>query len=540
MTDIRRVFTVDGQPFFPVGGQSRNSSGYNDAESETAFQALKLIGGNTLEIPVYWGQVEPEEGRFDFTGVDSLLSKAQREGVRLVLLWFGTWKNGDMDYAPAWVKTNPARFPRVMGPLGNTIWGLSPHCEATFEADRRAFTALCEHLAMRQKDYAAVVAVQIENEPGMLGSDRDYSPAGQTAYEALVPVALMDAMRAAGRGRIYDLWQAAGGKAAGTWPEVFGGEAGELLSAWAIATYIDRLAAAGKARFAVPMYANVWLGEVGWKVAGESYPSGGAVSKVLDIYKWCAPHLDLIAPDIYIGDAQGYEAVCAAYARPDNPLFVPESAPGGSNSWLMFRAVADHNAIGYSFFAIEHIVGEDGDVRPELAALADSFRCLAAAAPLLLKYQGTGRVHAVVQDEDLGAQTLSLESWLGQVEFGDVSIGALMKDWRHMPPTIPPIGGGPARRGRGLIIQASRDEFYLVGAAYRLILRAPAQSAAALDIIYSREHLLRCQAHYVSVDEGHFDEAGGFVIERRRNGDEVDGGVWVEADNGVVRVIMCD
>ncbi len=73
MADVKRVFTVDGKPFFPVGGQSRNSSGYNDAESETAFKAVKLFNGNTLEIPVYWEQVEPEEGRFDFAGVDALL-----------------------------------------------------------------------------------------------------------------------------------------------------------------------------------------------------------------------------------------------------------------------------------------------------------------------------------------------------------------------------------------------------------------------------------------------------------------------------------
>jgi beta-galactosidase GanA len=540
MTEIPRVFTVDGQPFFPVGGQARNSSGYNDAESDTAFRALKLINGNTLEIPVYWCQVEPAEGQFDFASVDALYGQAQRYEVKLVLLWFGTWKNGDMDYAPAWVKTDPARFARVQGPLGGAVWGLSPHCQATLEADRRAFAALCEHLAARQQTYPAVVAVQVENEPGILGSDRDYGPAGQAAFESPVPDGVLAAMRAAGCGPVYDLWQAAGGKAAGSWPELFGAAAGELMTAWAIATYIDQVAAEGKARFEVPMYANVWLGENGWRVPGESYPSGGAVSKVLDIYKWCTPHLDLIAPDIYIADARGYEAVCAAYARPDNPLFVPESAPGGSNPWLMFRAVADYNAIGYSFFAIEHLIGPDGGVRPELAALAGSFRSLAAAAPLLLQYQGTGRVHAVVQDEDLGAQSLALDGWLGQAEFGDISAGALMKDWRHLPPAMAPIDGGPARRGRGLVIQAAQNEFYLVGAAYRLVLRPPVQSAAALDIIYAREHLLRCQAHYVSVDEGHFDVSGEFVVDRHRNGDEVDGGVWVEADNGVVRVVMCD
>jgi hypothetical protein len=46
--------------------------------------------------------------------------------------------------------------------------------------------------------------------------------------------------------------------------------------------------------------------------------------------------------------------------------------------------------------------------------------------------------------------------------------------------------------------------------------------------------------YIVSVDEGHFDEKGEFVIDRWRNGDEIDPAVWVEPDCGVVRVITCD
>ena len=138
---------------------------------------------------------------------------------------------------------------------------------------------------------------------------------------------------------MFDLWRAAGQRASGSWPELFGAAAGELMTAWSIATYIDRLAEAGKAILDIPMYINVWLGEGGWKLPGETYPSGGAVGRVLDIYKWCAPHVDLIAPDIYVADSRGYEAICALYARADNPLFVPESGPGGANAWNMFRCI---------------------------------------------------------------------------------------------------------------------------------------------------------------------------------------------------------
>jgi hypothetical protein len=334
------------------------------------------------------------------------------------------------------------------------------------------------------------------------------------------------------------LWQAAGGKSSGTWAGLFGATAGELMTAWSIANYIDRLAEAGKAIYDLPMYINVWLGEAGWSLPGESYPSGGAVGKVLDIYKWFTPHIDLIAPDIYVADSRGYETECATYTRDDNPLFVPESAPDSSNPWLMFRAVADYNAIGYAFFGLEQIVAEDGSLRPEAHMVADSFRCLAAAIPLLLRYQGTGQVHAVVQEENQVAQQLTLDGFLGLVEFGGgVSVRT---DWRHPPYYLRTAGGPEPRRGRGLVVQAGRNEFYLVGADYRLLLRPKLPPAQRFDAALANDFLAIRQAHYVSVDEGHFDEDGRFVIDRRRNGDEVDGGVWVEPDTGVVRVVMTD
>ncbi|NLS75716.1 MAG: DUF5597 domain-containing protein [Chloroflexi bacterium] len=534
MAQIKRVFQVDGQPFFPVGGQARNSSGYNQAEAETAFQALRLIHGNTLEIPVYWEQVEPEEGRFDWSAVDTLLALARGYDVRLVLLWFGAWKNGDMDYAPAWVKTNPARFRRVLAPTGRPVWNLSSHCRATFEADRAAFCALCQRLREVDRN-GRVIALQIENEPGILGCDRDYGPEAQAQFEAPVPAELVAKIKAAGAGRVWELWQAAGAKAAGNWAELFGWAGGEAMTAWSIATYIDGLAEAGKGILDIPMYVNVWLGEGSWALAGETYPSGGAVAKMLDIYKWCAPHIDLIAPDIYIGDSKGYEAMCAAYARPDNPLFVPESAPGNSNAWNLFKAAADHDAIGYAFFAIEHVIAPDGSVRSEAQMIVDSLRCLAAAAPLLLRYQGTGRVHAVAQEENLAGQRLDLGRYWGLVEFSQPGGPRVHRDWRHLPSPTP-----EATRGRGLVIQAGEHEFYLVGGHYRLTLRPKLPPEPSRDPVESRDYFITRLAHYVTVDEGHLDEAGRFVIDRERNGDEVDYGVWVEPDCGVVRAVMCE
>ena len=539
MTDVKRVFMVNGKPFYPVGAQSHNSSGYNDSVSETAFKAVKLLHGNTLEIPVYWEQVEPEEGKFDFTSVDALLASARRYGVKLILLWFATWKNGNMEYAPAWVKTNPQRFKRVISPTSMDIWVLSSHCQANLEADKKAFTAFCNHLKAKDSTERTVIALQIENEPGILGSDRDYSSEAQAVFDRLVPTKLVTAMKAAGTGSVYDLWQQAGGKGSGTWPELFGWAAGELMSAWSIATYIDGLADAGKASYDIPMYINVWPMDSRWSIPGETYPSGGGVSKVLDIYKWFTPHVDLIAPDNYLQGSRGYESICASYARDDNPLFLPESALAGTNPWNMFRAIADYNAIGYHFFGIEHIVAEDGSVRPEGQMLADSVRCVAAAIPLLLKYQGTGKIHAVIQEEGMKLQHLDLDGYVGLVQFGEGQLPHLRKDWRHSS-SLPWPSTPTDNRGRGLVIQASRNEFYLVGANYRLFLRPklPPDKMRASSLV--SDHILNLLAHQLSVDEGHFGQNGEFVVDRRRNGDEVSRGTWVDPDVGVVRVIMCD
>jgi hypothetical protein len=537
LKEIRRVFQVNGQPFFPLGGQSCNSSGYNEQESETAFKVIKLIHGNTLEIPVYWDHIEPQEGTFDFTAVDALIASARRHSVKLILLWFATWKNGNMDYAPAWVKTNPLRFKRVITQTGNDVWNLSAHCKANLEADKKAFAALCQHLKEKDGLDQTVIALQVENEPGIIGSDRDYSAEGQAVFNRAVPVKLTTAMNKAGKGRIYEIWQAAGGKKSGSWPEMFGVDAGELMTAWSIASYIDAVAEAGKTIYNLPMFINVWMMEQPWwPVAGEAYPSGGAVSKVLDIYKWFTPHIEIIAPDNYADDSRGYEASAANYSRPDNAYFTPETA-GDQN---MFRGIADYNLIGNFFFGVEYILTEDGMLRPEYKGLAENFRCVASAIPLILKYQGTGKIHSLIQEYKLTAQRLDLDGYWGIVEFGEKGPRWGGKDWRHnagwMWKEQPDLN-----RGRGLVVQASKNEFYMVGINCRMFLRRKPTMEKIGSPLLVTDWATKIFGYIVSADEGHFDSKGEFVADRRRNGDEIfRRGLWVEEDIGVLRVITCE
>ena len=351
---IKSIFKRNSIPYFVVGGQVHNSSAYNLQEMETAWKALSLLHANTAEVPVYWSQVEPREGKFNFDELDQLILEARKRELNLILLWFATWKNGSMQYAPEWVKSDPERFQRVTTHAGNTLWVLSSHSETNWQADCKAFCAMLAHL--KEFDAAkTVVGIQVENEPGILGAVRDHSPAAEAEFNAAAPDALIQRLQQAKDGAVYKTWKASGGHSQGAWQDLFGPFAAEYFTAWSVAGYIGRLAEAGKAIYNLPMYANAWLQENGWRRPGESYPSGGPVSGVLDLWKWAAPQLDLLAPDIYVETPDTYREICAAYTRPDNPLFVPESGWSEANAVNLFEAAARYNAIGYAVFGVESL-----------------------------------------------------------------------------------------------------------------------------------------------------------------------------------------
>jgi len=533
MNKTQPLFAVNNRPFFPLGGQFHNSSAYNLSEMEAGLRALSALQANTAEIPVYWEQIEAQEGQFDFRIIDDLLDVARLRGLKLVLLWFATWKNGMMKYAPAWVKDAPERFHRVITADGTKLAVLSAHCRATWEADCRAYCELVEYLKQRDSEARTVIAIQVENEPGSLGSDRDYSEEAEKLFQAPVPGELVSMLNGAPGSYAARIWRQHNAPVGGSWPDLFGADAGEFFSAWHIARYIDGIAEAGKRILNVPMYVNVWLQEYQWRVAGASYPSGGATTNVIDIWKAAAPHLDLIAPDIYILNAADYVSVCKSYARPDNPLFIPESARHLSNATNLFYAVGDWAAVGYAVFGVESLVTSNGEVRPEMAPLVESFACVRAALPLLIKYRGTGKIRTIAEEEYRTEQYFDLGAYTGLVVFGSGGGTPAWTDFRHGFAE----SSGP---GRGLLIQVDERELYLVGSGFRLGVKkkeAPERmlsSASASDFLFTR------LANYRRVEEGHFDSEDNWIVDRLRNGDESDFGIWVRPDVGVVRVVLGD
>jgi hypothetical protein len=522
------LFTISGEAFFPLGGQAHNSSAYSAEEIAPAIRGVLALGGNTLEAPVYWEQLEPEEGRFDYAAADAMLAACREAGLALVVLWFGTWKNGEMRYVPEWVKSDRRRFRRVVGADGAELQVLSSYCPATLEADRRAFAALMRRLAFLDPHRDTVVAVQVENEPGILGSDRDYGDAAATASAERVPPELLAFVERRGAGPVYEDWAKGGSRRGASWPETYGTRGYEYREAWSIARFIDAVAAAGREAYDVPMYANAWLDKDGWPVPGY-YPAGGPVARVLDIWKAATPNLALIAPDIYVQNGSSYLEVCARYGRDDNPLFVPESGAWDSNAMNMLRAVAEHHAVGYCCFGIDSVIDLEDNLRPEARLFAQSFAAVKAVLPLLRRFGRTGRVHAVVEEPGRGSQLLELERYYGLVPAGGPGTAHLRKDHYHM--RNPEMR--PENPALGLIVEAGPHELYLAGHFHLALV--PSRSPEWSQV--TRVHHVATPPDFLSVEEGRLDEDCTFVPTRKRNGDEVVfGHFWSSPLTGVTRV----
>ena len=322
------TFYVDGKPFLVLGAQLWNSSAWSDV-LPGIWPQLKEMNSNAIEAPIYWQDIEPEPGVFNFKELDALVYGARENGLRLILLWFGSYKNGSLEYTPDWVRGNPDKFPRMRNSSNQPVYVLSAISRTNLEADKNAFVKVMQHVREIDKEHKTVIMVQPENEPGSLQTDRDYSDDANKLFFDLVPVELTKGLN----------------KEPGTWQEVFGIEAAEAFNAFYIAKYIDEIAKAGKKVYPLPMYINVWIKENYFQRPGE-YPSGGPTTNMIDVWKIAAPELFTIAVDIYHQNYMDFRYLCEKYKRPDNPLFIPEMGNGINFARYQFYALGDYDAMG--------------------------------------------------------------------------------------------------------------------------------------------------------------------------------------------------
>lgn len=500
--DGRHALLVDGAPFLILGAQVNNSSAW-PAVMPQIWPAVEAIHANTVEMPVYWEQLEPRPGVFDYSVVDGLVAQCRKHDVRLILLCFATWKNGSPHYVPPWVKADPARFPRMIGASGRPVDSASPFSREMLEADKRAFVSLMHHLA-KIDPQRTVIMVQVENEAGTWGAVRDYSPAAQRAFEAPVPDEVLTAMNKKPP------------RPGAAWKEVFGAEADECFHAWSVSRFVGEVAAAGRAAYQLPLYANAALRDPLSPGPPGSYESGGPTDNVLPIWKVEAPALDVLAPDIYMDDDAKVRKVLELYRRPDNPLFVPEISNRPDYARFFFLALG-HQAIGFAPFGIDYTgfvnfpLGAKKLNEEALAPFAMNYRLVAPMMRELAQLSFDGQIEGVAERKGTPTQTLELGAWKATVSYGVPQFG-----FGNNPP------GNPEPVGRALIARLGEDRFLVAGFHCRVDFQ-PSVAAPAK------------QREYLRVEEGSYDK-GVFKPLRVWNGDQTDWGLNFTSAPQVLRV----
>jgi hypothetical protein len=448
---------VDGKPFLALAGELLNNSATGVEHMKPIWPKLAASKFNTVLAGVSWAQIEPQEGKFDFSVLDGIIRDAHSHNLRLVLLWFGSWKNSLSSYPPDWLKKDFERFPRAQVAGGKSIELLSPFSDANRDADAHAFAALMRHVKAVDGQQHTVIMIQVENEVGMHGDSRDRSPAANQAYAGPVPKELMDYLQQHKDSLIPDVrqvWEAAGFKTSGTWEEVFGKSAvtDGFFMAWYLSRYIGRVAAAGKAEYPIPMYCNAALYGVG---GGAPRPSGGRPwDLVMDIWKAGAPQIDMLSPDIY--SEREFVAFCAKYTQSGNPLFIPETGGGPSSAVRALYAFGRHDAIGFSPFGIDR-PDRLGNT-PDLTGVYD---LLSRMAPLISEHQGNGTMSAVMLNPKDPPQKIQLGNYTLEVTFWPIRYTMPLLMPGEPPQATPP----PAA---ALFICTGPDEYFAAGSGVKV------------------------------------------------------------------------
>jgi len=453
---------VDGKPFLALAGELRNNSATSVEHMKPIWPKLAASKFNTLLAGVSWAQIEPQEGKFDFSVLDGIIRDAHSHNLHLVLLWFASWKNGNSSYPPDWLKKDFERFPRAQIAGGKSIELLSPLSDASRDADARAFAALMRHVKAVDGQQHTVIMIQVENEIGMQKDTRDRSPAANQAYAGPVPKELMDYLQQHKDTLIPEFrqgWEAAGFKTSGTWEEVFGNGVwtDDVFMAWHFARYVGRVAAAGKAEYPIPMYCNAAPDNFNSR-NGSQPRRGQSVAPrddLMDVWRAGAPRIDMLSPDAY-EDGSQFVAICATYNRSGNPLFIPETGVGPTSAARALYAFGRHDAIGFSPFGVDR---EDrlGNA-PDLTGIYD---LLSRMAPLISEHQGNGTMSAVLLGPKDPPQKIQLGNYTLEVTFWPIRYTMPLLMPGEPPPGTPP----PAA---AIFIATGPDEYFAAGSGVKV------------------------------------------------------------------------
>jgi beta-galactosidase GanA len=376
------------------------------------------------------------------------------------------------------------------------------------------------HLKKIDGDRHTVIMVQVENEVGTYGVARDYAARAQAVFQQPVPASVLARQK-----------PQAGRPAQGSWSEVYGDYAEEYFHAWAIASYIEEIAKAGRAVYDLPMYVNNALrdpGEPGqpakpWK---SDFASGGPTFDVIGIYRAAAPHIDFAAPDIYMPESKKVGATLERFQQPGNPLLVPEMGNAAGYARYVWQ-ILGRGAMGVSPFGIDYAQYSNyplGSPYTDKRMVEPFAQVYAAFEPMQrqwARWAFEGRTHGVAEGDDRAPQSMQLDGWNATVSFREFQFGE--RQWLQDKNDYP---AGTEKPNGGLALaQTGPDEFIVVGQRARIKFSGGGAKAGKPSM-------------YARVEEGHFAPDGRWVMERNWNGDQTDYGLNLPATPTVLKVRM--
>ena len=483
---VKQLYVHD-KPYLILGGELGNSSSSSTEYMQPVWSKVKALNLNTILAPVYWELIEPEEGKFNFKLVDDLIRDARKNDIKLVLLWFGAWKNSMSCYAPYWVKKDQDRFPRAYSKSGAGQEILSPFNANTLNADIKVFKALMSHIKSIDAKEQTVLMIQVENEIGMLPDARDHSPSARVAFNKPIPAAFFSYLNSNKEKLMPEFkaeWAKNGCRSTGNWEVVFGKglATDEIFMAWYYADFINKLTKAGKEGYDIPMYLNAALNYKKTAKPGE-YPSAGPLPHIIDVWKAGAPTIDLLAPDFYNPDFKYWNDL---YVRGNSTLFIPEIKFEQGVGGKAFNAIGHYHAIGFSPFSIEN-----GDEKMN-AEISQTYQVLNQIGPLILQHQGSATINGVLFDKTDAKQELRMGDYILTFSH-DLSLGwspkAKDETW--------PITGAT-------VIQLANDEFIVAGTGVVVTFKPVNE---------------KFNAGIANIDEGVFKD-GKWIPGLRMNGDQ--------------------
>ena len=396
---------VDGKPFVMYCGELHNStaSSLSYMQEHRVWDKLKEMHLNSVIATVSWELVEPVEGQYDFTLVDAMIAEARQRDMKIAFLWFGAFKNPMMTYAPTWVKANPKKYPHAVDDKGQEMEHISVYGSEVLKADTKAYKAFLQHIKDTDKDHT-VVMIQLQNEPGLRGTPRDYSADANKAWKAQVPQQIVDYLKA-NKGQLQpdleQVWAKYGNKTVGNWEELFGKSevnnqaenpirnmTEHLFTAYGYANYLEQMAKAGKEVYPLPVFINASV--FGMNTRGVSLGNGCSIPEFFDIYRAAAPSIDILTPNSYM---QQLDWIGKAFSWKGNPVLIPESTLVGARGLYI---IGEHDAIAFSPFGIDY---EDSELTPQLEKqhrlLAESYDQMQQMGNLITDNLGSEKMRGI-------------------------------------------------------------------------------------------------------------------------------------------------